>query len=80
MTRKLDLRFSIAYLVLGIAVIVLELVGIHRDNKHAPAGLAAITDNWRWLDSHAWGVGQWVLRVFTVGLLAWVALHFGGNW
>jgi hypothetical protein len=78
MARKLDLRFSITYLIAFVAIVTLELIGIDRD--HHGQKLAAITDNWQWLDSKAWGPLKWLLRVLTVGFLAWVALHFGGNW
>ena len=72
---KLDRRFSIGYLVRGVAIVALEVFGVYRKGQGD-----TITENWRWLDSKAWGPCKWILRVFTVGLLAWVALHFGGNW
>jgi hypothetical protein len=42
-----------------------------------------ITENWRMVDGwlgkrFPWG--QWLLRVFTAGMLTWTLMHFGGKW
>lgn len=70
--------FVVGFLILGAALLTLELVGIDRKQ-----GGDTITEMWHWLDDRLgkklpWL--QWFLRVFTVGLLAWTALHFGGSW
>lgn len=73
----LNLWFTAAYLVLGTLLVALELIGAHRKAKGD-----TITENWRAVDalltSH--GTLRWLWRVFTVGLLGWIALHFGGTW
>lgn len=71
----LNLYFSLAYGVLSLALVVVELVGVRRKAKGD-----TITENWRWVDAHLHGPLRWFWRVFTVGFLAWVALHFGGSW
>lgn len=71
----LDPWFTAGYLLLGTALVALELVGVRRKAKGD-----TITENWHWVESHLHGPLRWLWRVFTVGLLAWVALHFGGSW
>jgi hypothetical protein len=71
--------FLAAYLILGAALVTVELIGVHRKRDDGDT----ITESWRsadkWLgDKLPWA--QWFLRVFTVGLLLWTALHFGGSW
>lgn len=71
----LDLAFSAAYAVGFLFLLVLELVGVH---SKRPGD--TITENWRWLDTHLHGPLQWGWRVMSIGVLGWIALHFGGAW
>ena len=71
--------FLTAYLILGAALVTVELIGVHRKREDGDT----ITETWHsaesWLGKHfPWG--QWLLRVFTVGLLLWTVLHFAGDW
>jgi hypothetical protein len=72
---KLNRKFSIVYLVLTVAIVVTEVIGVQRKG-----GGDTITEHWRWLDGHLWPWAKWALRVGTVGLLGWTALHLGGKW
>lgn len=72
---RLDRRFSLGYLLLAAGLVALEVFGVRR---RGPGD--TITEHWRWLDAKAWPPAKWALRVFTVGMLAWTALHFGGSW
>lgn len=73
----LDPAFTAGYLLLGTALVALELVGVHRKGKGD-----TITEHWRWVDTalSTHGLLRWLWRVLTVGLLGWIALHFGGTW
>lgn len=77
MRMGLDLWFSFGYALLGAALVALELVGVRRERKGD-----TITENWRWVDAalRRHGMLRWFWRVFTVGFLGWIALHFGGSW
>jgi hypothetical protein len=68
---RLNRKFSFTYLALFAAIVGVELFGVV-----SPGEGDTITENWHWLDAHAGSWGSWLLRVFTVGLLGWTALHF----
>lgn len=75
--------FAILYVVEILALLLTEIAGVIRRNKHAEDG-DTITEGWHWIDrwlGRGVSVAQWFWRVFTVGMLGWTILHWKtGNW
>jgi hypothetical protein len=74
----MNVWFSLAFGVLVGALVVVEVVGVQRKKRGD-----TITENWRMVDGwlgkrFPWG--QWLLRVFTAGMLTWTLMHFAGRW
>jgi len=57
---------------IGIAILVItELIGIYRKGKGD-----TITEGWRLIDRELNGWLRWLWRIFTIGFLGWLILHF----
>jgi len=63
----------IAYLVLIVALVGVEIAGVVRKGKRD-----TITEGWRAIDKRG-GAVRWALRFVTAGLLLWAAFHFLGD-
>jgi hypothetical protein len=66
--------FTVAFVVLLVALVVVELIGVKR-----PGHGDTLTEHWRWFNAvlnerHPWAA--WLFRIATAGLLVWVLLHF----
>lgn len=68
--------FLAAYLILGGALLTVELVGALVRKKTGDT----ITEAWRSLDARLHGIPQWTYRVLTVGVLTWTILHLAHVW
>lgn len=71
----LNIAFSIAYGVIFVVAVTLELIGVASKRKGD-----TITENWRAINkalSKKAGAAGWLFRVFTFGFLLWCILHFG---
>jgi len=68
--------FLAAYLILGGALLTVELIGALVRKKTGDT----ITEAWRSLDARLHGAPQWTYRVLTVGVLTWTILHLAHVW
>jgi hypothetical protein len=67
--------FTIIYVLLGLAIIAVELYGVFTKRSGD-----TITENWRFIDTHSPPWLKFLWRVFTAGILVWALLHFAGPW
>jgi hypothetical protein len=72
--------FAVGYVLLGGALLALELVGVHRKAKRKGDG-DTITEGYHLIEADLPGPLRWGYRVFTAGVLVWTLLHFSrGSW
>ena len=71
----MNLWFTAIYVILGLALLITELVGVWRKGDGD-----TITENWRWVRKNAPPWLGWAWGIFTGGLLIWALGHFLGGW